>query len=115
MVAVDGEVALHLGVPELFVSSPALALLGLLHHAGGKGWVCGPVCWLPFISVWSIFSLDDLEQSAGPVCCPGPWVREKGLGGFCFFPVPTVRQGGSTCTKQAEFPGVGVALSAHQL
>lgn len=92
MVVVDGKVVLRLGIPELFISSPALALFVLLHHAGGKGWACGPVCWLPFIFVWSIFSPDDLEQIAGPVCSPGSWAREKGLSDCCFFPVPAVRQ-----------------------
>lgn len=86
-----------------------MTVLVLLHHAGRKEWVGESVCWLPFIFVWSLFPPDDLELTADPECCPRSWVGEKDLRD-CFFPMCTIRQGGSTFTKQAEFPDVGVAL-----
>lgn len=36
---------------------------------GEREWARGPPCWLPAISLWSVFCPDDREQSVGPVAC----------------------------------------------
>lgn len=77
LMVAEGKVAFLLWVLSAFIRGPALGLF-VLHCAGGRECVCWATCWLPFTFVWSIFCPDDLEQFAGPVCCPGSWVGEKG-------------------------------------
>lgn len=86
---------------SLCPSSSALPWGCLSFTVLGAESVCGAGCRPPFTFVSSILCPDVLEQSAGPVCCPGSWVGERALSCCCCPPVETIRRGGSTFPKQA--------------